>query len=410
MVRKNCPHCEPAVGHPRHFSEKVGNLLFSLKCFFEPAKRLLENKFPKASSCVHRIILYNLFRVLLAVRALKEVDVSDEDETVANRVANRTLVVAREAAQRGFSVKSFKFLGKRSTNFFSVVIKNKKIIFEVLPTEDIAKISPIDFDDKHKLKQILKRGNLPHAEGKCFRNIKQALGYGKKLGFPLVVKPRLGSLSKHITCDIRSEAGLKKAIQIARIINPEFIVEKFVKGDTHRITLVDHKAAAICMREAPNVVGDGIHTVADLIKTKNEHPWRGEVHQKNFTLHKIGAGESARAFLAKQGLAMESILPAGIKIYLHNKIILKCGADIHDKTNEVHPDNIALFQKISRLCGASLIGLDFICQDISRSHHQQKCAVLEANSLPYIDMHHYPITGKPRNIASLVMDCVLENT
>ncbi|MEK7104893.1 MAG: hypothetical protein AAB868_02535, partial [Patescibacteria group bacterium] len=92
---------------------------------------------------------------------------------------------------------------------------------------------------------------------------------------------------------------------------------------------------------------------------------------------------------------------------LHSKIILKGGADIHDKTGEIHPDNIALFQKISRFCGAPLVGLDFICQDISRPHHRQECAVLEANSLPYIDMHHYPVTGQPRDIAGLVMDYVL---
>lgn len=403
MPRKICPHCEPVAGHPYRFSEIIGNLFFPLKRFLRPAGRLLESKFPELLPRIHRIILYFLFKMLLAVHALKEVDISDKDETITNR----TLVVAREAVKKGISVKALKFLGKESTNFFSIKIKNKKKFFEVLPTEDIVKISKIDFDDKYKLKQILKANNLPCAEGECFRGAKKAVAYGKKLGFPLVVKPKLGSLSKHVACNIQNEAELKKAIRVAQIINPEFIVEKFIKGDASRITLVGHKMAGVCMREAPNVVGDGIHTIADLIKIKNEHPWRGEARQKNFTLHKISASESARAFLAKQGLAMETVLPAGTKVYLHNKIILKCGADIHDKTDEVHPDNIALFQRISRLCGAPLVGLDFICQDISRPHHRQECAVLEANSLPYIDMHHYPATGQPRNVAGLVMDYVL---
>ena len=377
--------------------------MFPAKRIFLPAKRLLESKFPKLLPRVHRIILYNLFKALLAVRILKEADISDRDETLPNR----TLVVAREAAERGISVKSLKFLGKESTNFFSIKIKNKKILFEVLPTEDIAKISKIDFDDKDKFKQILKSDNLPHAEGECFHNAKKALLYAKKIGFPLAVKPKLSSLSKHITCNIQNEADLKKAIHIAQIINPEFIVEKFIKGDVHRVTLVGHKVAAGCMREAPNVIGDGMHTITELIGIKNEHPWRGEAHQKNFTLHKISADENTKSFLAKQGLALETVLPPGTKAYLHSKIILKGGADIHDKTDEIHPDNIALFQKISRLCGAPLVGLDIICQDISLPYHQQECAVLEANSLPYVDMHHYPVTGKPRNVAGLVMDYVL---
>ena len=364
---------------------------------------MLENKFPKLFSRIYKFFLYNLFRVLLAVRVLKEVGIADDDETVSNR----TLVVAREAAKRGFPVKSFKFLGKESTNFFSIKIKNKKIFFEVLPTEEVAKIAKIDFDDKYEFKRILQSANLPRAEGERFSKIKPALACAEKLGFPLVVKPNNSSLSKHIACDIQNEADLKKAICVAQIINPYFIAEKFIRGDTHRITLVNHEMAGGCLREAPNVTGDGVHTVAELIEIKNRHPWRGEAHQKNFTLHKIAANESAISFLAKKGLVFESVLSKGVKVSLHDKIILKCGADIHDKTDEVHPDNIALFEKISRLCEAPLIGMDFICQDISQPYHQQKCAVLEANSLPYIDMHHYPVTGKPRNVAGLIMDYVL---
>ena len=341
MPRKICQHCDPIASHPWHFSERVGNFLFPLKRFFEPAARLLENKFPKLLSPIHRIILYNLFRALLAVRILREVDILDEDETLLNR----TLVVAREAAKRGISVKAIKFFGKHGTNFFPMKIKGEKMIFSSLPTEDIAEISKIDFDDKYKLKQILNSNNLPRAEGECFRNAKKALAYGKKFGFPLVVKPRIGSLSKHITCDIRSEHDLKKAIQVAQIINPEFIVEKFIEGEAHRVTLINHEIAGCCLREPPNVVGDGIHTIAELIKIKNEHPWRGEAHQKNFTLHKISADENARAFLAKQNLSLETVLPQGVKARFHEKIILKCGADIHDKTDEIHPDNVALFDE-----------------------------------------------------------------
>jgi len=403
MPRKICRHCDPIASHPWHFRERAGSFLFPLKRFLTPAKQMLENKLPKLIFGLHKIILYNLFKALLVARVLKEVGIADDDETLSNR----TLVVAKEAAKRGLSVKSFKFLGKETTNFFSIKIKNKKIFFEVLPTEEIAKIAKIDFDDKYEFKRILQSANFPRAEGERFSKIKPALAYAKKLGFPLTVKPNNSSLSKHITCNIQNEADLKKAIRIAQIINPYFIAEKFIKGDTHRVTLVNHEMAGCCMREAPNVTGDGVHTVADLIEIKNRHPWRGLAHQKNFTLHKIVANESAISFLAKKRLVFESVLPKGVKVSLHDKIILKCGADIHDKTDEVHPDNIALFEKISRLCDTPLIGLDFICQDISRPHHQQECAVLEANSLPYIDMHHYPITGKPRNVAGLIMDYVL---
>src|SRR3989344_1385769 len=184
MSRRICRHCDPIVSHSWHFSERASVFLFPLKQIFLPPGRLLEKKFPHLLHGLYRIILYNLFKALLAVRILKEVDIKDDDETLSNR----TLVVAREAAKRGIIVKSFKFLGKKSTNFFSIKIKNKKIFFEVLPTEEIAKIAKMDFDDKYKLKQILKSENLPCAEGESFQNAKQALAYAKKLRFPLVVK------------------------------------------------------------------------------------------------------------------------------------------------------------------------------------------------------------------------------
>lgn len=364
---------------------------------------MLENKFSQPLVNIHKIILYNLFRILLATRILREADILNKDETLLNR----TLVVIREAKRRSIPTKAIKIFGKTGTTFFSMKISGRNIIFSSLPTADIAEVFKIDFDDKYKLKQILKLNNLPHAEGKCFCKIKSAFVYAKKISFPLVIKPRRSSLSKHVTCDIKNETDLKQAIRVAQIINPEFIVEKFIKGNAYRITLIDNKVAGCCLREAPNVVGDGIHTITNLIKIKNEHPWRGEAHQKNFTLHKIAVNENTQDFLARQGLNVESILPEGNKVYLHNKIILKSGADIHDKTDEIHPDNIALFKKVSLLCNTSLVGIDFICRDISRSHHQQECAVLEANSLPYIDMHHYPATGQPRNVAGLVMDYVL---
>src|SRR3989344_6181038 len=253
MPRKICRHCDPIASHPWHFRERAGSFLFPIKRILTPIGQILENKFSKSIFGLHKIILYNLFKTLLIGRVLKEVGIAGDDETVSNR----TLVVVREAAKRGIVVKSFKFLGEGSTNFFSAEIKNKKIFFEVLPTEEIAKIAKVDFDDKYEFKRILQSANFPRAEGERFSKIKPALAYAEKLGFPLTVKPNNSSLSKHITCDIQNEADLKKAICVAQIINPYFIVEKFIKGDTHRVTLVNHEMAGCCMREASNVTGDG---------------------------------------------------------------------------------------------------------------------------------------------------------
>ena len=271
----------------------------------------------------------------------------------------------------------------------------------------MGKILEIDADDKYKLKKILQKNNLPNAEGESFYNIKKAMAYAEKIGYPLVVKPRASSLSKHITCNIKTKDELKEAIRIAKMISPDFVVEKFINGEVYRITLVNHKFAACCLREAPNVTGDGKSTIKELIAEKNSDPKRGNFDQKNFGLHKILLTPLATSLLAKQNLKFSSILKRGQKAYLHNKVILACGADIHDRTDKIHQKNKLLFQEVSKLCKLPLVGFDFICQDISLPYNKQKCAVIEANSLPSIEMHHFPTTGKSQNVAKQIFDSYL---
>ena len=256
---------------------------------------------------------------------------------------------------------------------------------------------------------LLDENSIPVAQGSVCKNYQEALSCVRKIEFPVVVKPRTGSLSRHTTCNINTKEGLTEAVQVARMISNEFIVEKFIPGYIYRATVVDGEVVGVCKREAPNVIGDGISTINDLIHTKNQDPLRGDPHQKNFTLHKIQFGNKAEILLAEQGVALDETLPVNKKVYLHNKIILSCGADIHDVTDVVHPDNLTLFKKIYDLCRIPVIGIDVISRDISRSYLQEPCITLEINSLPYIDMHHYPTTGIPRDVAGKILDYCLEN-
>ena len=94
----------------------------------------------------------------------------------------------------------------------------------------------------------------------------------------------------------------------------------------------------------------------------------------------------------------------GKTVYLQEKVILACGADIHDRTDEIHVETIKMFQKAAQLCDTALIGFDFICEDISKSYLTQDCAIIEANSCPSIDMHHFPVSGKVRDVAGKLLD------
>jgi len=396
-----CPHCDPYPNKSNHMPERLKRVFLSPIFAFIG---LLENSaahFPRFRKTLNNFIGNNLFKGLLAVGILREVEVDDLD----GGLYNRSLVVAREARRREIKVKAIKFLGMEGTNNFSIEWAGTKSFFEGLPHLTIGYTSTVDFDDKGVFKKLLMENNLPHARGGTFKDYEPALRYVRiSIGFPVVVKPRSGSLSKHTSCNVRNEDELREAIVIVKIISAEFIVEEFITGEVYRITLVGNKVAASCLRESPNVTGDGVHCIKELVELKNKDPRRGPIHKRNFTLHEIPISNRTISVLASQNLTLSSIPANGKKTYLHDKVILGCGADIHDTTDITHPDTASLFKKTGALCVAPVIGIDFISPDISRSYRGQKCAILEANSLPYIDMHHYPITGEARNVAGAVLD------
>lgn len=395
-----CIHCDPHISNSSHISERVVNILFPLTVLFKPIERLLHAS-PQLHRATNKAITHGFIHILLMFKILKEVNVEDFDEDIYSR----SLVIIKEAKKRDIPIRALKLFGQTGTGLFLMEVRGNKKIFDGLPYVDIEDTSYVDFGDKGNLKPLLRKKRLPHPQGDIFQDHARALRYVKEnIGFPVVVKPRAGSLSRHTICNITTDEELKEAIRVVKLISREFIVEEFIEGDVHRITLVDGKIVASCLREPPNVIGDGKYTVQELIDVKNKDPRRGHAHQKNFTLHKIQLGLRAKMLLLQQNIDTETILPFGKKIYLHDKVTLSAGADIHDTTDIIHEDNIVLFKNVYDVCSAPIIGIDFIIKDISQSHHTQRCAIIEVNSLPYIDMHHYPVTGISRNVAGEILD------
>lgn len=401
--RKNCKYCDPIKAHQLHLYERL-EMIFS---YFSPPfiwlGNRLEKKFPRILHIFSNVVLLGTINLLFTTRILTEVDIS-EDET---SISNRTLVFIKAMKQRGVDTKRLKFLFKKNTNIFYLIINGKKKIFDILPHSDLNSVMGVKIDDKEKFKELLRANQFPHAYGRSFNSVRKALCFAKREGFPLIVKPRSSSLSKHVTCNINNFESLKRGMKIAKIIDRNFIVEKHVDGQVYRITLVGGKFVACCLKEQPNVVGDGIHTVKELVEQKNSNVLRGEMQEKNYTLRKIQITENSQSLLSSQNHSLTSIPEDGERVYLHDKVILSCGADIHDKTDSIHPDNKAMFERIAELCKSLIIGLDFICPDISISYKKQVCAVIEANSLPYIDMHHYPVSGEPRDVGGALAEYCL---
>lgn len=334
--------------------------------------------------------------------------VSLGDDFTDSDIQLRSSCFIKELKKRGATIKALR--GPTGyTNHFRVEIDNKVIRFENLPIAEFAsKYDTRLIDDKEKTKLHLQKGGFPITKGKSFWfwQKKRAVQFGTKdIGFPLVVKPRGGSVSRHVTTNIQDSEKLKMAIDKAVIYSPAFIIERFVQHVfVYRATVIDFDFVA-CVKQVPaNVVGDGIATIRELIKKKNGAPNRGNPHQKEYTLYKIVENETTAELLSKRGYAFYSVPKKDEMVFLQQDPFLKLGGDLVEVTPQVHPDNLQLFRQVAKFFDIRVVGIDFLAQDISRSYKEQRCTILELNSVPCIELHHFPSSGIPTNPAKALAD------
>lgn len=322
-----------------------------------------------------------------------------KDNFAPSDIQMRSACFIEEARVRGVKFQAIK--GPFGyTNHFCAKMNEKTIRFESLPIADFAgKHSARFVDCKERTKKHLKKGNFPIAEGKAFWFWQkgQATKYGAHdLGFPLVIKPRGGSVARHVATDVKSEEDLKQAINNAIVYSPAFIIERFIRDSfVYRATVVDFDYVACVKQEPANVTGDGHSTIQELVYKKNKDKRRGEPHQKEFILYKLVMDDATEKL---------AIPREGETVYLQKNPFLKLGGDLVEVTGKVHPDNIQLFKDVARFFDIRIVGIDFLVPDISLPWKTQRCAILELNSVPCIEMHHYPSSGTAQNVAGAVVD------
>ncbi|MBP9763113.1 hypothetical protein KBD34_05910, partial [Patescibacteria group bacterium] len=319
---KYCPHC-PAetLKHPvaeRYLNDSVQTTLAILQTTIPP--RLYG---PLADAIWH-----GLLRLLKLVRI-----VSFDQEPPAKAFSNRSWIFFEEAKKRGLDISAVRFFGGLMDEFF-VRINGKGHFYSCTPLHLFQQSHWIDH--KPSSKQFLRAQGFPLAEGRVFRSAEQGFAYGVSLGLPLVVKPENGSLSAHVTCRIQDTEGLRQAIAIAQDFQPGFIVERWIAGDLHRVSVLGQNQVFVCRKTAPNVVGDGQRTITELVEEKNKHPYRQEGTRA--TLHPILRTDVMTTYLEKHGYDWSTIPKLGQRIVLAEKAILSAGCDITDCTSEIHPE------------------------------------------------------------------------
>ncbi len=327
------------------------------------------------------------------------------DDFALSEIQLRSACFVEEARKRGVKFKAAK--GPFGyTSYFFAFVDSKKISFEGLPTADFASKRNASFVGcKERTKIHLAKGNFPIADSKSFWfwQKKLAIEYGSKtLDFPVVVKPRSGSVARHVTTNIKSEEDLQQAIKKATAYSPAYLIERFVKNSfVYRATVVDFDSV-FCVKQTPAlVVGDGSSTIQVLVNKKNVDKEDGRRHA---LLRKIVIDETTTVLLSEKKYDLSTVPPRDETVYLQKNPFLRLGGELIEVTGNVHPDNMQLFKDIAKFFDIRLVGMDFMVPDISVSWKKQSCAILELNSMPCIEMHHFPSSGTPRNVASVVVD------
>ncbi len=257
--------------------------------------------------------------------------------------------------------------------------------------------------DKEGTKQILRDSGVPVPRGTTIRSPKYLEEAINEVGgFPIVIKPLSGNHGRGITIDVRTLKEAIAAFDMAQEVSEEVIIERFHTGRDHRVLVINGKFVAVAERVPANVTGDGVSTIAQLIEITNQDPRRGDGHDNVLT--RIEIDRTSIDILARQGFTLESVPPKGEVCYLKATANLSTGGVSVDRTDEIHPENVWLAERVAKIIGLDIAGIDVVTEDISKPVRETDGAIVEVNAAPGFRMHTAPSIGTPRNVAAPVID------
>ena len=255
--------------------------------------------------------------------------------------------------------------------------------------------------DKELTRMLLRSAGIPVPFGRPVANIGDAWAATLEIGGPVVVKPRNGNQGKGVGVNLTSREQVESAYAVAAKISGEVIVERYIPGDDHRMLVVGNKLIAAARRDPPQVIGDGIHSIGQLVARINSDPRRGEGHATLLT--KISLDEIVLAHLATQGLTAESVPAKDVRVFLRNNANLSTGGTATDVTDDVHPELAARVVMAAQMTGLDICGVDVVCGSVLHPLEDQGGAIIEVNATPGLRMHLQPSFGKGRAVGEAVI-------
>ena len=259
-------------------------------------------------------------------------------------------------------------------------------------------------NDKAFVKALWSQYGIPVPEGLVVTNDCEARLAAAKLGGPVVVKPIDAECGRGLTQRPTTPEAVTAAFFHAQAVSPSghVIVERCLPGTWHRLLVVDRRIVAALRREPACVVGDGQHTIQELVASANHDRRRGPDHRWPLRFLSLEATELEN--LAAVGLTPQTVLSPGQRAALRESASAASGAESIDVTEILHPETQRLALEAVQLVGLDIAGLDLIAEDISRPLDEQNGGFLEINEQPGIFLHAAPFCSPPRLVGEAIVE------
>ncbi|WKL44767.1 cyanophycin synthetase [Flavobacterium sp. ZE23DGlu08] len=256
--------------------------------------------------------------------------------------------------------------------------------------------------NKELTKKMLDMASIPVASGSICVDEDDLAETIKKIGYPIVLKPLDGNHGKGASINVTNWEDAVSGLAFAKEYSKRIIVEKFITGFDFRILVIDNKLVAAAKRVPAHVIGNGTDTIQQLIETTNLDPRRGYGHENVLT--QIDVDRDTEDLLEKLGYTLETIPRIGEIVFLKSTANLSTGGTSVDVTDMMHPENIFLAERISRVIGLDVCGVDIMAENLTQPLKENGGVILEVNAAPGFRMHLAPSEGLPRNVALPVID------
>ncbi len=283
--------------------------------------------------------------------------------------------------------------------------KQKRI--QAAETSDTSAIAEAIAQDKELTKKLLAAAGVSVPIGEVVTNADDAWRAAQKIGGAIVLKPKDGNQGKGVVANIQTEQEVRAGFEVTQAFGRKTIVERYLPGADYRLLVVGNRLSAAARREPAQVVGDGKHTIAELVEKENQNPLRGDGHATVLT--KIRFDDIALAHLASSGLTPEYIPNTGERVLLRNNANLSTGGTASDVTDDVHPDVAASAVAAAQMIGLDIAGVDILCEAIYKPLEQQGGGIVEVNAAPGLRMHLKPSYGKSRPVGEDIINMMFPN-